>query len=198
MLNKMRHKLESMKELHEKLIEEISGQSSSDTEALSPQKFAEKTKQLHDLSLITDRYSEVESLIRDLQSLQQMLEDPSTAEDKDLQEMTKEEIKTTIENIEDMEKELLFAMLPKDSADEANAILEIRAGTGGDEAGLFAADIMRMYERFAERERWKWEVISMTNDSLGGIKVRYLDGCVRTDCVLAEETCHPNMFGPLL
>ncbi|KAF9362953.1 hypothetical protein BGX34_005196 [Mortierella sp. NVP85] len=170
MLNKMRPKLESMKELHEKLLEEISGQSSSDTEALSPQKFAEKTKQLHDLSLITDRYSEVESLIRDLQSLQQMLEDPSTAQDKDLQEMTKEEIKTTIANIEDMEKELLFAMLPKDSADEANAILEIRAGTGGDEAGLFAADIMRMYERFAERERWKWEVISITNDTLGGIK----------------------------
>jgi peptide chain release factor 1 len=189
----VRPRLESLKELREKLI-------SSNVEALSPQKSAERTKQLHDLSLITDRYSEVESQIRYLQALQQILEDLSTAHVKDLQEMFKE-IKTTIADIGDMEKELLFARLsPKDSADEANAILEIRAGAGDEDAGLFAADIMRMYERFAEREHWKWEVISMTktNDGLGGIKVRYLDGCVRTDCVLAEETCHPKMFGSLL
>ncbi|KAI7829466.1 peptide chain release factor RF-1 [Gamsiella multidivaricata] len=159
-----------MKELHEKLLKEINGQSTDDIESLSPQKFAEKTKQLHDLSLITDRYSEVESLIRDLQSLQQMLDDPLTMQDKDLLEMTKEEIKTTTESITEKEKELLLSMLPTDTADEANAILEIRAGTGGDEAGLFAADVLRMYERFAERQRWKWEEIAKTHDGLGAIK----------------------------
>ncbi|KAF9962098.1 hypothetical protein BGZ70_008135 [Mortierella alpina] len=139
MLNKMKPKLESMKQLHEKLLQEINGSSSSDMDAaviedLSPTKFAEKTKQLHDLSLITDKYSEVEAQIRDLHSLQQMLDDPLTA------------------------------------ADEANALLEIRAGTGGDEAGLFAAEILRMYERFAERQRWRWEEISKTHDGLGAIK----------------------------
>ncbi|KAF9278199.1 hypothetical protein BGZ68_008734 [Mortierella alpina] len=173
MLNKMKPKLESMKQLHEKLLQEINGQS-SDADAvmedLSPAKFAEKTKQLHDLSLITDKYSEVEAQIRDLHSLQQMLDDPLTSQDKDLLEMTQDEIKSTTERIVEMEKELLLSMLPTDTADEANALLEIRAGTGGDEAGLFAADILRMYERFAERQRWRWEEISKTHDGLGAIK----------------------------
>ncbi|KAG0053147.1 hypothetical protein BGZ83_001619 [Gryganskiella cystojenkinii] len=167
MLNKMRQKLESMKELHDKVLQEING---GGDEELDASKFAEKTKQLHDLSLITDKYTELESQIRDLVSLRQMLEDPSTKQDKDLLDMTEEEIKETTERILEMEKELLLAMLPTDSADEANAILEIRAGTGGDEAGLFAADILRMYERFAEKQRWKWEQISMTHDGLGSIK----------------------------
>ncbi|KAG0303541.1 hypothetical protein BGZ98_006550 [Dissophora globulifera] len=172
MLNKMLPKLDSMKELHERLLKEINDQSASDNslDSISPQKFAEKTKQLHDLSLITDKYSEVQSLNRDLQSLQQMLDDPLTAQDKDLLEMTQDEIKSTTEQAVEMENQLLLSMLPTDSADEANALLEIRAGTGGDEAGLFAADILRMYERFAERQRWKWEEISKTHDGLGAIK----------------------------
>ncbi|GJJ68110.1 peptide chain release factor 1 [Entomortierella parvispora] len=169
MLNKMRPKLESMKELHDKVLLEINGQS-TEGEDLSPSKFAEKTKQLHDLSLITDRFSEVEQQIRDLMSLRQMLEDPTTKGDPDLLEMTEEEIKETTERILEMEKDLLLAMLPTDTTDEANAILEIRAGTGGDEAGLFAADVLRMYERFAEKQRWKWDIISKTYDGLGSIK----------------------------
>ncbi|KAF9953251.1 hypothetical protein BGZ72_005575 [Mortierella alpina] len=174
MLNKMKPKLESMKHLHEKLLQEINGSDSSDAdtamEDLSPAKFAEKTKQLHDLSLITDKYAEVEAQIRDLHSLQQMLDDPLTAQDKDLLQMTQDEIKSTTDTVLEMEKELLLSMLPTDTADEANALLEIRAGTGGDEAGLFAADILRMYERFAERQRWRWEEISKTHDGLGAIK----------------------------
>ncbi|KAG0033783.1 hypothetical protein BGZ82_005983 [Podila clonocystis] len=169
MLNKMKPKLQSMQELHDKLLKELNGQS-EEIEDLSPAKFAEKTKQLHDLSQITDRFGEVESLIRDLYSLQQMLEDPATNQDKDLLEMTQEEIKSTTEEIIEKEKTLLLSMLPTDTADEANAILEIRAGTGGDEAGLFAADVLRMYERFAERQRWKWEEIAKTHDGLGAIK----------------------------
>ncbi|KAF9124089.1 hypothetical protein BGW39_008483 [Mortierella sp. 14UC] len=171
MLNKMKPKLDSMKQIHDKILKEINGQSADiDPQDLSPAKFAEMTKQLHDLSLITDKYTEIESQIRDLYSLQQMLEDPSTNEDKDLLEMTQEEIKTTTKAIIEMEKELLLSMVPTDTADEANALLEIRAGTGGDEAGLFAADILRMYERFAESQRWKWEEISKTHDGLGAIK----------------------------
>ena len=170
MLNKMRPKLESMKQLHDKVLLEINGQS-AEGEDLSPSKFAEKTKQLHDLSLITDRFTEVEQQIRDLISLRQMLEDPMTKGDQDLMQMTEEEIKETTERILEMEKDLLLAMLPTDTTDEANAILEIRAGTGGDEAGLFAADVLRMYERFAEKQRWKWDIISKTYDGLGSIKV---------------------------
>lgn len=94
-----------------------------------------------------------------------------TKGDADLLQMTEEEIKETTERILEMEKDLLLAMLPTDTTDEANAILEIRAGTGGDEAGLFAADVLRMYERFAEKQRWKWDIISKTYDGLGSIKV---------------------------
>ncbi|KAF9433280.1 hypothetical protein BGZ76_009659 [Entomortierella beljakovae] len=202
MLNKMKSKLDSMKELHEKLLMDINGQSSSDIDSLSPQKFAEKTKQLHDLSQITDRYSEVEDQIRDLYSLQQMLDDPVTSQDKDLLEMTLEEIKTTTEALDEMEKQLLLSMLPTDTVDEANVLLEIRAGTGGDEAGLFAAEVLRMYERFSERQRWKWEDISKTYDGLGAIKdatisitgtnvfgqLKYESGVHRVQRVPATET----------
>ncbi|KAF9116901.1 hypothetical protein BGX27_008985 [Mortierella sp. AM989] len=202
MLNKMKHKLDSMKELQGKLLEEINGQSTLDVESLSPQKFAEKTKQLYDLSQITDRYTEVEGQIRDLQSLQQMLDDPVTAQDDDLREMTQEEIKTTIGNIVEMEKQLLLSMLPTDTVDEANVLLEIRAGTGGDEAGLFAADILRMYERVAEKQRWKWEEVSKSYDGLGAIKdvtiaisgsnvfgqLKYESGVHRVQRVPATET----------
>lgn len=202
MLNKMKPKLQSMKDLHEKILKEINGTSTSPADDISPAKFAELTKQLHDLSLITDKYSEIESLIRDLFSLQQMLDDPLTNEDKDLLEMTQDEIKATTEAIIEGEKELLLAMVPKDLADEGNALLEIRAGTGGDEAGLFAADILRMYERFAERQRWRWEEISKTHDGLGAIKdatiaitgnnvfghLKYESGVHRVQRVPATET----------
>ncbi|KAF9580052.1 hypothetical protein BGW38_003456, partial [Lunasporangiospora selenospora] len=171
LLNKMKPKLVNMKNLHDKLLKEINGQSSEfSVEDLSPAKFAEMTKQIHDLSLITEKHSELESLHLDIQSLQQMMDDPLTAQDKDLLEMTKEELAQTKESINEMEQQLLLAMLPKDTVDEANAILEIRAGTGGDEAGLFAADVLRMYERFAERQHWKWDPITMNHDGLGSIK----------------------------
>ncbi|KAF9930693.1 hypothetical protein FBU30_000154 [Linnemannia zychae] len=203
MLNKMKPKLESMIVLHDKLLKDINGQSSDvNPQDLSPSKFAELTKQIHDLSLITDKYSEIVSQIKDLHSLQQMLDDPSTNDDKDLLEMTKEEMKTTHARIIEMEQELLLSMVPADTADEGNALLEIRAGTGGDEAGLFAADILRMYERFAERQRWRWEEISKTHDGLGSIKdatiaitgnnvfgqLKYESGVHRVQRVPATET----------
>ncbi|KAG0245405.1 hypothetical protein BGW41_000032 [Actinomortierella wolfii] len=168
LLNKMRPKLQGMKTLHAKLLQEINDPSV--TEEMSASKFAETTKQLHDLSLITDKVDEVVAKIHDLQSLEQLLTDPVASQDQDLVEMTKDEIQETRDAIVDLEKELLIALLPKDTADEANAILEIRAGTGGDEAGLFAADILRMYERFAETQGWRWEIISYTHDGLGAIK----------------------------
>lgn len=190
MLNKMKPKLQSMKDLHEKILKEINGTSTSPADDISPAKFAELTKQLHDLSLITDKYSEIESQIRDLFSLQQMLDDPLTNEDKDLLEMTQDEIKATTEAIMEGEKELLLAMVPKDLADEGNALLEIRAGTGGDEAGLFAADILRMYERFAERQRWRWEEISKTHDGLGAIKVITHNCCTFNLLILGSVSDH--------
>ncbi|KAF9970075.1 hypothetical protein BGZ73_007323 [Actinomortierella ambigua] len=168
LLNKMRTKLEGMKAVQEKLLHELNDPAC--TEAMTAKQFAETTKQLHDLTQIRDKYDEVVQKLLDLQSLEQLLSDPVASQDKDLVEMTKDEIRETRDVVADLEKELLITLLPKDSADEANALLEIRAGTGGDEAGLFAADILRMYERFAETQGWRWEVISYTHDGLGAIK----------------------------
>ncbi|CAO3644715.1 unnamed protein product [Cunninghamella blakesleeana] len=86
-------------------------------------------------------------------------------------ELAKEEFNDIMTRINDIEKNLIIELVPKDMADDASAILEIRAGTGGDEASLFSNDIARMYERFAQLQRWKWEVLSKSEDVAGkGLK----------------------------
>lgn len=91
-------------------------------------------------------------------------------EDDELRKLIKEEIKLLEEKIERLEKELPLLLLPKDPNDEKNVIVEIRAGAGGEEAALFAADLMRMYQRYAERKGWKVEVLDIHETGLGGIK----------------------------
>jgi peptide chain release factor 1 len=102
---------------------------------------------------------------RDLASL---LEDP--AADKEMTELAEAEREVLLPRIEDLEHKLRIQLLPKDAADEKSAILEVRAGTGGDEAALFAADLFRMYSRYAELKGWKVEVISLSENDLGGYK----------------------------
>jgi peptide chain release factor 1 len=90
--------------------------------------------------------------------------------DEDLKALAREEIDTLKEQAASLEEELRLLMLPKDPNDEKNVLLEIRAGTGGDEAGLFAADLFRMYSRLAERQGWKVEVLSHSATGIGGLK----------------------------
>jgi peptide chain release factor 1 len=87
-----------------------------------------------------------------------------------MRDMAQEEIDTAKADIERIEKELTLALLPKDPADERNIFLEIRAGTGGDESALFAGDLLRMYTRFAERQRWQVEIVSSNESELGGYR----------------------------
>jgi peptide chain release factor 1 len=91
-------------------------------------------------------------------------------EDDELRQLIKEEIKLLEEKIERLEKELPLLLLPKDPNDEKNVIVEIRAGAGGEEAALFAAELMRMYQRYAERKGWKVEVLDINETGLGGVK----------------------------
>lgn len=101
-------------------------------------------------------------------SLAELINDSSGDEDmKALAEAELEELKVSLPS---MEQDVKLLLLPKDEADEKNAILEIRAGTGGDEAALFGGDLMRMYQRYAEARRWKFEIVSMSETGLGGIK----------------------------
>lgn len=88
-------------------------------------------------------------------------------------ELAKEEYNDIINNIQGIEKDLIAELAPKDAADDASAILEIRSGAGGDEASLFSTDMARMYERFAQLKRWKWEVLAKSDDVGGrGLKVK--------------------------
>jgi peptide chain release factor 1 len=100
--------------------------------------------------------------------LRQLVDDP--ASDKDMAALAEEELEGLGPKIEEFEKKLKVQLLPKDTADEKSAILEVRAGTGGDEAALFAADLFRMYQRYADRQGWKVSILSASESATGGYK----------------------------
>ncbi len=100
--------------------------------------------------------------------LAEMIADGET--DSDMRELAEEEFRALREEIPKLDEKLKILLLPKDEADQKNAILEIRAGTGGEEAALFAANLLRMYQRFAEEKKWRTEVMSLSETGIGGVK----------------------------
>ncbi len=126
--------------------------------------FAKLSKEYSDLGPIVDTILSLQEAQAGLKDAQEMLTDP------DMKDMAEEEIRTLTTRIPELTREVQLALLPKDEADEKNAILEIRAGTGGDEAALFAADLFGMYKRYAELKGWKFETISASESALGGYK----------------------------
>ncbi len=124
-------------------------------------------KEHADLTALIEAFRDYEMTGRQLDEAQQMLRDG----DEELREMAKEEIPQLKAKIEELEQRITVLLLPKDPNDDKNVILEIRAGTGGDEAGLFAADLFRMYARYAEMWNWRVEVLSSSAASgMGGFK----------------------------
>ena len=115
---------------------------------------------------IVNKYKEYKKAKSDLAGAKEMLE----IGDEELREMAKLEISELNEKLEKYEEELKILLLPKDPNDDKNVILEIRAGTGGEEAALFGADLLRMYTRYAERHGWKSEILDINDTGLGGIK----------------------------
>ena len=127
-------------------------------------RFRALSKERSDLEPVAALFAQFQSREADLASAQEMLTDP------DMKEMAQEEIEAAKLDIERIDKELTLALLPKDPADERNIFLEIRAGTGGDESALFAGDLLRMYTRFAERQRWTVEIVSSNESEIGGYR----------------------------
>src|SRR5215475_1908660 len=128
----------------------------------------QKTAKAHsELTPIVERYREYKDLKRGLAETKTML---VQEHDADLKAMAEEELATLQTRLEETEAELKVLLLPKDPNDERNVILEIRAGTGGDEASLFAAEMFRLYSRYAESQRWKVEVLSSSESGIGGLK----------------------------
>ncbi|HVC47330.1 MAG TPA: peptide chain release factor 1 [Terracidiphilus sp.] len=123
-------------------------------------------KALREIEAPVDRYRELKQVRQGFDDARAMLAES----DPDLRAMAQEEIAALEPRIAALEEELKILLLPKDPNDEKNVILEIRAGTGGDEASLFAAEIFRMYTRFAEQHRWKVEVLSLSESGVGGYK----------------------------
>jgi peptide chain release factor 1 len=159
----LEEKLGRVVQRHDELRQILSTQSNLENE-----EFARISKEYADLDQIVAAVMELrakESELADLGSLMGMDE-----QDADVKALAEQEFRELKETLPDLEKKLKLLLLPKDEADEKNAILEVRAGTGGDEAALFAADLFRMYQRYAEHVKWKFDIISISETGIGGFK----------------------------
>jgi peptide chain release factor 1 len=144
------------------------GESLGDLEIISdPRKLRDVSKEYSSLENIIRLFKKYEKISRDLESDQAIVSD---SDDPELREIAELEIAELSPQLDNLEEQLKFELLPKDPNDARNAILEIRAGTGGDEAGLFAGDLFRMYSRYAERNGWKVDILNSNPQGIGGFK----------------------------
>jgi peptide chain release factor 1 len=130
------------------------------------EKYQKTAKALREIEEPVEKYRDLKQARQALAEAKLMLEDS----DADLHEMAQEEIASLEPRIVELEEQLKILLLPKDPNDEKNVVLEIRAGTGGDEASLFCAEVFRMYTRFAEQKRWKVQVTDLSESGVGGYK----------------------------
>jgi peptide chain release factor 1 len=151
----------------EKNYEELTAQISSPELMSDMSSYAKTMKQHRSLEEIVVKYREVKRMQEELADARELFD---TADAEDMREMAQMEIAEIEEKLPPAEEELKVLLLPKDPNDEKNVILEIRAGTGGDEATLFAAEILRMYARYAERQGWKMEIMDAADTGVGGLK----------------------------
>lgn len=130
-------------------------------------KYTSLNKEYKELNRIVVKYLEYKNLLDNIESSKKVL---ATEKDQDFREMAKEELELLAPQKEVMEEEIKQLLIPKDPNDSKNIIIEVRAGAGGDEAAIFAGDVFRMYQRFAERQKWKLDIIDFTEGSSGGYK----------------------------
>lgn len=156
-------KLEALEERFRLVSEKI-----SDPEVIADMDSWRRFMKEHsDLTPIIEKYREYKKLKQTISDDRQMLED---GEDKELEELIKLELSEAEDGLERVSEELKILLLPKDPNDDKNVIIEIRGGTGGDEAALFAADLMRMYSMYAEANRWKIDILNSSPTDIGGYK----------------------------
>jgi peptide chain release factor 1 len=158
----MLEKLKAIEDKYEELTRLL-----SDPEVLSkPAKLLKYSKEQSELQPLVEKIREYRKLLADIEETEELLK----GGDGDLRKLAQEELDELREKRPKIEEELKIMLLPKDPRDEKNVILEIRAGTGGEEAALFAADLFKMYIKYAEHKKWKVEMIDMNSTGLGGIK----------------------------
>ncbi len=148
----------------ESRFEELSGKLSDPEVLARPQQMQKLAKEHSDLRELVEALRQHRDITRRAEEAREMLKDP------EMREMARQEETELLAQQQKFEERMTFLLLPKDPNDEKNILVEIRAGTGGEEAALFASELFRMYSRFAERKRWKVEIVSSSNASAGGIK----------------------------
>lgn len=130
-------------------------------------RYVKLNKEYKNLEPIIESYENYRNILSNIENAKEIL---STEKDEEMREMAKAELDELIEKIEPLEDRIKLLLLPKDPEDEKNAVVEIRAGTGGDEASIFAGDLFRMYTKYFETKKWKFEVTSSTEGTVGGFK----------------------------
>jgi peptide chain release factor 1 len=160
---KMFEKLEDLEKRYETLSH-LLGQ----PEVINKQdEFQKAAKEYSELGKVVEVYRRLKKVEEEIKGSQDLL---NHEEDEEMKRLAKEELQRLTEAREKMAEDLRLALLPKDPNDEKNILLEIRAGTGGDEAGLFASDLFRMYSKYAEKMGWRWEILSHHFTGVGGLK----------------------------
>jgi peptide chain release factor 1 len=153
-------KLTALEAQYEQLMAEMGTQAVQADTA----KFRSHSKIVADLQPIVEAFREYKTVLRELEGAEELLKDP------DMRDLAQEEMQPLQARRDQLLAQIKIMLIPKDPNDAKNVMLEIRAGTGGDEAGLFAADLFRMYSRYAERQGWKIDVLTMSDSGAGGIK----------------------------
>ncbi|CAA7628021.1 peptide chain release factor RF-1 [Candidatus Terasakiella magnetica] len=148
---------------HDELREQLSS-----GEGMDSQTFQRLSKELAEIDPVVEAVTAFRKARDEMADAAQMMQDASA--DSDMRAMAEEEFYALKEGMPALEREVQLMLLPKDEADEKNAILEVRAGTGGDEAALFAAELFRMYERYAGLRGWRFEVMEVNDTGIGGVK----------------------------
>lgn len=161
--NAILSKLEGVKLKFEEVSQQI-----TDPEVIADmKKFIKLNKEYRELEPLVETYTEFKNIISNIESSKEIL---ATEKDEELKEMAKAELEELTQKIPALEEKIKLLLIPADPQDSKNAILEIRAGTGGDEASIFAGDLFRMYSRYCENKGWKYSVTNISEGTMGGFK----------------------------
>ena len=154
-------------------------------------RFRDLMKEQNELTPIVEKYKEYKAEKQNIEDSLMLLEEES---DEEMKELAKEELNESKANVERLEEELKILLIPKDPMDDKNIIVEMRAGAGGDEAGLFVADVARMYRNYAESKRWKVNTLSFNESGIGGFKELVWTGCILK--IQVRKRCTPCTENP--
>ncbi len=158
----------SFNETLDKILDKYNSLSDLMCTNLSGEEFVKTSKEFSTLEDVVAKIKKYNFSVKEIADLKEIINDPSV--DKETKDFAFEELLKIEKLMPQIERDIKLSLIPKDSADEKNSVIEVRAGTGGEEAALFAYNLFSMYQRYAEKRKWKFEILSMSDTGIGGIK----------------------------